>query len=174
MDMISLVISFIALLFSGYTFWFVTLKAGKLSCTNPNSFKLFSDTEKTIIQLPIVFSNTGSSPKIINKFRLVLENKEKIYELMYAARMQSISFSGDNKREMPLPIIVPANDSICYILEFQKRDDTIQFKKDIYNFKIEYSLGREEDVWLLMRQIVLDLTKSKEELNTNSLLAYEN
>jgi hypothetical protein len=173
MDLISLIISGIALIFSFYTFWFLIFRKGSIKLARPNCFKAISNTEMTLFQIPIVIHNDGAKIKIINDLRLVvfIDGIENILE--YSARLEAITFIDQPQREMPLPLILQSNSVFYKIIEFKKRKCLITFEKVKIQFKLEAKFDSYKE-WDLLGVFDLDFSKIDYQVRPEELAAYPN
>lgn len=127
-ETISLILSLLALILSLLTFWYVSLRKGKVTVENPASFKSFGSPgkkERIPIRLPLVISNTGSKTKILSRLALVEKENARIFN--YSAFLDDVTIFDEDKRSPPKPIILPPFSSTLVYIEFQSDEQFFEF-----------------------------------------------
>lgn len=76
------IISILALLFSILSFWWIHWRRGKLIVSYPTKFGLISN-KKLIIQLPLVFYNSGAATIIVNNLRVLVSDKNNQNQFLH-------------------------------------------------------------------------------------------
>lgn len=150
-DILSLMLSLLAVLVSLITFWYVSLRNGKIIIENPISFKSMGspdDPNRIPIQFPLVFTNTGSKSKILTKISLIEEKNNIVF--IYTALLSNISIFDTDERIAIQPIVLPPFSSVLIKIEFMSSEIKFSYGKDpiifkviakVYNSKKEVRIG---------------------------------
>ncbi len=72
MDYAALTISILALLFTVFSFWWMSWRTGKLHVWSPPTYAAYGSQDgPTVLEFPLVFFNDGPTPLIVNNLRLL-------------------------------------------------------------------------------------------------------
>lgn len=141
-EFISLILSLLALILSLITFWYVSLRKGKIVIENPISFKSIGSPEKAEripIQFPLVLTNTGSKSKILSKLYLIESHTNIVFS--YSAQLNKLSIFDIDERITPQPIILPPFSSILVNIEFMSSEINFSFTEDPISFIIKSKIN---------------------------------
>jgi len=141
-ETISLILSLLALMLSLVTFWYVSLRKGKVTVENPVSFKSFGSPgkkERIPIRLPLVISNTGSKTKILSRLSLVEKDNARIFN--YSAFLDDVTKLDEDKRSPPKPIILPSFSSTLVYIEFQSDEIVFEFTDKPVEFILQSKIN---------------------------------
>jgi hypothetical protein len=70
MSAIALAVSVFAPAFTTYSFWWMNWRKGKLEIGNIRTYAAVSSGKKLLIELPIIFFNSGALPVLVENLRL--------------------------------------------------------------------------------------------------------
>ncbi|MDD5515646.1 MAG: hypothetical protein PHX71_09940 [Synergistales bacterium] len=118
----AMVISILALTFTIFSFWWMNWRKSKIIVGDPRSFTLATQglDELLIVQLPLVFYNSGAATQVVQNLRLTLEqNNKKSSKLNFNNTVSDLS-SNDGRtwgRQFP----IEGRKTYSNIFVFQKK-----------------------------------------------------
>lgn len=136
-DNLPLTIAILALLFSVISFWWTHWRRGKIIVSFPVKFGInyTKSNSKLIIELPLVFYNTGAATIIINNLRLnILDANNQIKYLHFNNTFDDLE--NNNGRQWGFSFSIEGRKTFSKVFVFMKTG--IQFK--IPDDKIDYNL----------------------------------
>jgi len=175
MNYSALIISILALLFTVFSFWWMNWRRGKLIIGSPRSFAATCQGEvgDLIVQLPLVFYNTGATAQIVQNLRLTLEQEEKKSFSLYFNNTLSNLASNEN-REWARQFAVEGRKSYSSIFVFQREPGKFVFKPPKCTAILEAKLN-EKDKWETLLTFTMQTPKSAiGPLNSGQLIAHDN
>ena len=175
MNYTALIISTLALLFTVFSFWWMNLRRGKLIVGSPRSFAATCKGGEgcLIVQLPLVFYNTGAAAQIVQNLRLTLEQEEKKSFPLYLNNTLSNLASNEN-REWARQFAVEGRKSHSSIFVFQTEPGKFTFKPPKCKAILEAKLN-DKDRWETLLTFEIQTPKSAiGPLNSGQLIAHDN
>ena len=138
MDVAALVLSIVALLFTGYTFWWQHWRPARLVVSSPRVYAGFGTSDKLLLEFPFVFYNDGARAIVVDDLRLRLPN-DGGSPLGFNATVAAIGT--DQGRTFATPFFVGAQQAEVRICEFQRRPGDLVFERRDYKVIVEARLG---------------------------------
>ncbi|MBN1567922.1 MAG: hypothetical protein JXA73_08735 [Acidobacteria bacterium] len=142
----ALIISILALLFTVFSFWWMNWRTGKLIIAPPRSFAAIGSREHMIIEIPLVFFNTGPMPIVIQNMRLFLPD----YKLHLSFMATVAKLSQEEGRVFATQFPVRGRESVLMICEFHASGNRISFEAKKYRIELQgfYHKKKEWDTLL--------------------------
>lgn len=159
MNSSSLIISILALLFTVYSFWWMNWRKGKLRVSYLKHFGVHNSEKKLLIELPLVFFNTGAMPVVVESLRLVLLDKNSNHILLHfnAIRTELMKNEG---RYFATPFSINKGDSKKIVCEFQKNPSEFSFEVGSYKIILEGKLFS-KNKWINIRNFMITIPQDK-------------
>ncbi len=159
MNYSSLIISILALLFTVYSFWWMNWRKGKLRVSNLKHFGIHNSEKKLLIELPLVFFNTGAMPVVVESLRLILldKNDKQIFLHFNAIRTELMKNEG---RYFSTPFSINRGDSKKLVCEFQKNPSEFSFEVGSYKIILEGKLNSKSN-WIVLRKFIIIIPQNK-------------
>lgn len=171
-DQTAFFISSLALLFTVFSFWWMNWRRGKLKVSEIRTYAAASLEGKLIIEIPIIFFNTGAIPILLENIRLILlghHNDE--YCLSFIATVKKLAT--DEDRAFATPFAVHGGKAIELICEFQCRVQNFGFEEGSYDLILEALLGHKNG-WCRLRKYKLSITEVEAITMNTMFKAYDN
>lgn len=171
-DLAALLVSLLALLFTVLSFWWMNWRNGKLHVWPPRSFAAKgSDTDKLVIQLPLVLFNDGPTPIVVRNLRLVLTDAGSDKPLSFQATVQELA--SDTARQWATAFPVRGREMLQIICQFQRLPGGLLFEPRIYPARLEARLGDWGD-WKVVCDFEIRISPSFLPQINRSFLAFDN
>ena len=141
----SLLISFFALFFTIFSFWWMNWRKGKIIVGPPRSFAATSKSEDglLIVQLPLVFYNDGAASQVIQNLRLTIIQNENRSAILYFNNTVS-DLVNDKNREWARQFAVEGRKSYSSVFVFQRKPGNFIFHKGKCQAILEGKLNNDE------------------------------
>lgn len=154
MNYSALVISILALLFTVFSFYWMNWRRGELIISAPRSYAAKgSQTDLLLIELPLVFFNSGPIPIVVQNLRLMLSDEQPPGKpLRFIATVEKIGTSEGRTFAMQFP--VRGREATRLICEFQRGPGSLVFKPRIYPIELQGKLDQNE-TWETLCSFVL-------------------
>jgi hypothetical protein len=149
----ALIISILALFFTVFSFWWMNWRPGKLVLTEPRSYAAIAAADKVIIELPLVFFNTGATPIVVHNLHLTLPGVDR--PLFFNAVVQKLGDHDD--RRFATQFAVRQREAVTLICEFQGQVSGFAFERREYPVLLEWVRGNSRK-WRELLQFPLTVT----------------
>lgn len=117
---LGLIISLITLLFTGFNFWYVMERRGKLRIYDPSSFAYAEiHPSSLLIRLPLLFEATGAKPKVVRSLRVTLSEFPGASPLLWSSIRESVQPTPNEINDVPAPFGLPGRTILQTFIEFQ-------------------------------------------------------
>lgn len=114
----SIVVAVCALTFTVGSFWWLHARRGRLELYEPHTYAAYVSDDDVRIRLPLVMSNTGAAPIVVQTFRLVFPEENAPLEYPWRnTRTQLTPTSGDVE-DLPAVFAVPGRAATQKFIEF--------------------------------------------------------
>jgi|SRR5664279_4379396 hypothetical protein len=152
----ALIISTLALLFTVFSFWWMHWRTGKLKIGTPRSFAAVgSEKGMLLLEIPLVFFNTGPTPILIQNLRLVLCG-DSLPPLTFVATVSKLG--KDEGRALATQFPICGRESIVMICEFQRHPGGLLFKARKYPVELQAKLS-DEAKWKVLSRFTINVTE---------------
>ena len=132
----SIVISVLALLFTIFSFWWIHARRGRLQVSPPRSFATLGSQEaKLVLELPLLFFNTGPQPIVIDNLRLTFLEEKPASPLNFVATLATLG--KDDGREFATQFPVRGREAFVKVCEFQRDPGKLTFEVRQYPMSLE-------------------------------------
>ena len=173
MDYTAIIISISALGFTVFSFWWMNWRRGKIRLgSNLRSYAACASPNRLLIELPLIFFNTGAVPLVVENLRLYFpkiteENKYLFFNAVVA------KLGTDENRCFAKPFSIHAGDVLEVICEFQNTSTSFKFEESDYEFEIHALLGHKEE-WGTLKKYTINVRGN--DLNTlnGRLITHDN
>ena len=171
-DHAALIISITALLFTIFSFWWMNWRRGRLKVSNIRTYAASSAGKKVLVELPLIFFNTGALPILIENIRLILKyNVKEELSLHFNATVAKLATDYD--RAWATPFAVHGGKAMEVICEFQTTNHDFVFAPGDYTLALEALLGHKKG-WRHLRDFPIRVNDA-DSINMNRMLkAYDN
>lgn len=140
--------------------------------SNVRTYAAFSSAKKVLVELPLIFFNTGVIPILIENLRLILIN-DKGDKLALIFNATVIKLATDEGRAWATPFAVHGGKAMEIICEFQCYSNDFSFYVGDYRLILEALLGHKKG-WRHVRNFNIRVDEA-DSINMNKLLkAYDN
>ena len=145
MSSASMLISFFALFFTIFSFWWMNWRRGKIIAGPPRSFAATSNGEDGlfIIQLPLVFYNDGAASQVIQNLRLTIIQNENRSTILYFNNTVP-DLVNDKNRKWARQFAVEGRKSYSSVFVFQRKPGNFIFQKGKCQVILEGKLNNDE------------------------------
>ena len=165
-------ISSIALLFTIFSFWWMNWRQGRLKISNIRTYAAISKENKIIVELPLIFFNSGAIPILVENLRLNLIGPDnERYCLVYVATVNKLGT--DENRAFATPFAVHGGKAIEMICEFQCKSNNFGFYEGSFELELEALLGHKTG-WNRLRNFTLQISELEAITMNNMFKAYDN
>ncbi len=172
---VPLFISFLALFFAIFSFWWMNWRRGKIIVGPPRSFAATSKSQDDllIIQLPLVFYNDGAASQIIQNLRLtIIQNGNRSAILYFNNTVPDLVNA--QTREWARQFAVEGRKSYSSVFVFQRKPGNFIFHKGKCQAILEGKLNNDVK-WEEMLTFDLQIQgKSVNTMNSGQLIPYDN
>ncbi|WP_127908171.1 hypothetical protein [Aeromonas hydrophila] len=136
MEIASIIISTCALLFTVFSFWWMSWRRGKLNCGPINYLYMGTMTESShergvqkikAIGIPLILWNSGASPLIVHKLRLCQKDLELTWDYERSQNTYDLSRPDIEADYFSLPLSLKANEICSINTIFNLRLDNYEF-----------------------------------------------
>jgi len=172
---VPLFISFLALFFAIFSFWWMNWRKGKIIVGPTRSFAATSKSEDDllIIQLPLVFYNDGAASQVIQNLRLTLVQNGNRSAILYFNNTVP-DLVNTKTREWARQFAVEGRKSYSSVFVFQRKPGNFIFHKGKCQAILEGKLNNDKK-WEEMLTFDLQIPdKSVNTMNSAQLLPYDN
>jgi len=142
----ALFLAFLSFLWTVGTFWWMQWRKGRIQVGPPRSFAARgSSDEQLMLYLPLIFFNTGPTPRVIEDLRVVFLGGLDPTPLTYVARGEALPGSKPNQdRLFSTQFGIPGRQLVTGVFEFQRRPGKLLFEAKRYNLALEARLDGSE------------------------------
>lgn len=172
MDISAVVVSVLALLFTTFSFWWMNWRRGRLTLSEIRTYAAVSSGNSLIIQLPIVFFNSGAMPVLVNNLRLTFPDLGKEHTALFFNDTVE-KLASDQGRLMATPFPVHGGEALLKICGFQRSRSGFNFEVGKYELNIEGRLGQDTD-WTLLKTFTLKIRESQLNNLNSAFIAQDN
>jgi len=175
MESPALVISILALLFTVFSFWWMNWREGRLIVGPPRAFAATAQPGDglLIVQLPLVFYNSGALALVVENLRLTLEHTEGHSPILYFNNTLA-NLSSNEDRQWARQFAVEARSSFSTIFVFQRRPGNFHFIAGTCRAKLEGKLSRSTKWRTLLTFDLQTPPEALETLNGRQLIPHDN
>jgi hypothetical protein len=168
MSLAALIISILALGFSGFAFWWLNCRPGKLHVGTPPTYAGHIGSDKLLLEFPFVFFNKGAKTVVIDNLRLrLLDGKP----LRFVATVDRLGT--DAGRAVAGPFFVGAGQAVRMICEFQRNPGGSLPTAGLHTVRLEGRLNGRGG-WKLIREFPLRISEEARALLSRILAVREN
>lgn len=172
MDISAIAVSVFALIFTTFSFWWMNWRRGKLTLSEVRTYAAVSSGNSLIIQLPIVFFNSGAMPVLVNNLRLTFPEREKKYTaLVFNDTVEKLASDQGTSKATPFP--VHGGEALLKICSFQSRCSGFHFEVGEYELNIEARLNPSKE-WILLKTFTLIVRESQVKELNSVFIAHDN
>lgn len=172
MTTVAIVISVLALAFTTYSFWWMNWRKGCLKVGNIRTYAAVSASNKLVIELPILFFNSGALPIIVENLRLTFPDRGGSYSALYFnATVEKLAT--DQERAFATPFAVDKGQALIKICEFQRLRSGFEFKAGEYDIAIEALLNGASE-WIVIKKFNLQVRESQIKALNSIFIAHDN
>jgi hypothetical protein len=172
-------ISFLALAFTIFSFYWMNLRKGKLIVGKPTTYAAVAQKELLIVQLPLVFYNDGAATRIVSDLRLRLEQDGRAAPMLYFNNTvedlgpKDLDVKAEG-RKWARQFAVKGHDGYASVFVFQRSPKSFQFLAGTCEAKLEGKLDK-KDTWEVMLAFDLHIRACDlSTLHSNRLIPYSN
>ena len=172
---VPLFISFLALFFAIFSFWWINQRRGKIIVGPPRSFAATSRSEDglLIVQLPLVFYNDGAASQVIQNLRLTLSQNGNRSAILYFNNTVP-DLVNTQTRKWARQFAVEGCKSYSSVFVFQRQPGNFIFHKGKCQAILEGKLN-DGKKWEEILTFDLQITdKSVNTMNSGQIKAYDN
>ncbi len=170
-DRTALIIGIAALLFTIFSFWWMNWRRGRLKVSNIRTYAASGSGNKVLVELPLIFFNTGAIPILIENIRLRLNSIGK-EELTLPFNATVARLATDFERAWATPFAVHGGKAMEVICEFQTYSDFVFVPGD-YTLTLEALLGHKKG-WRHLRDFKIRVDDADSTNMNRMLKAYDN
>jgi hypothetical protein len=168
----ALVISVLALLFTVFSFWWMNWRRGRLHVGEPRSYAAFGSNEgKLVIEIPLIFFNSGPIPRIVRNLRLVPLSGDVNDPLVFTATVEKLGT--DEGRTFATQIPVRGREAQLLICEFQRSPGQLVFEEGAYPFSLQAQLDK-KDKWKDLLIFNLNVSAQSAESINRQFIVHDN
>jgi len=159
MSYTAVLISVLALLFTVYSFWWMSWRRGRLYVSSLKHCSIFCSESKLYIQLPIVFYNSGALAIVVESLRLRFAHENtNVNTIHFNAILQK--FESDEGRYFAIPFPIQQREAKQVICEFQRNPSEIKFEAKNYKLILEGKLLHKKK-WLELTRFNISISINK-------------
>ena len=165
-------ISFIALGFTVYSFYWMNWRPGKLKTTAPRAFSCYADgSTDLLLMFPFVFIATGAKSIVVQDLRLSFPDEpNSILPLEWRMERPGIQARSSDPNNPPSAFVIEPKAAQNHVIEFGGAFPGFKLDKKTYRVKMEVFTD-EETNW--KKLIEFDLLAGNV-LSPNQYIAYSN
>jgi hypothetical protein len=172
MQIASLSISVLALLFTILSFWWMNWRRGKLIVSPPRSYAALGSRDGDLdIDLPLVFFNTGPIPYIVENLRLIFADEEDPRPLSLNATSQNLGTR--QNRAFATQFIVRGREAVSMVYEFKRRPGQMLFEPRRYDMKVQAKFAH-KTAWQNICSFPLNVTELALPAINERLIVHDN
>lgn len=172
MAIFAVIVSVLALLFTILSFWWMNWRPGKLKMSEIRSYAAVSTGNTFVVQLPIVFFNSGALPVLVNNLRLTLPDRGGEHTALFFNNTVE-KLATDHGTAMATPFPVHGGEALVRICCFNRLRSGFVFEEGKYDINIEVKLEGRPD-WVVLRAFTLKVRASQVESLNSRLVAHDN
>ena len=172
LDISAIVISVLALLFTTFSFWWMNWRRGKLKLSDVRTYAAVSSDNSLIIQLPIVFFNSGAMPVLVNNLRLTFPDQGKEHTALFFNNTVE-KLASDQGTSMATPFPVHGGEALLKICGFHRSRAGFDFEVGEYHLNIEGRLDQKLD-WTVLKSFTLKVRESQVKNLNSVFIAQDN
>jgi|AntAceMinimDraft_16_1070373.scaffolds.fasta_scaffold09654_2 hypothetical protein len=169
----AIIISTSALGFTIFSFWWMNWRKGKIRLgSNLRSYAARASQNKLLIELPLIFFNTGAVPLVVENLRLYFPKiTEENKYLFFNATV--VNLGTDEDRGFAKPFSIHGGDVMEMICEFQNTSTSFRFEEAEYEFKIQALLGHKEQ-WITLKKYIINARGNELKTLNERLITHDN
>lgn len=172
MTIAAIVISLLALVFTTFSFWWMNWRKGNLKLGNIRTYAAVAQGNKLIIELPIIFFNSGALPVLVENLRLIFpERGAESTALYFNAIVEKLAT--DQGRAFATPFAVHPGTAQLKICEFQRLRSGFAFSKGSYEICIQCLTSHEKN-WKTIKRFHLKVREKQVEALNSIFTAHDN
>jgi hypothetical protein len=153
----AILVSFSALGFTLYSFWWMNWRKGKLHIGEPRSYAAHGSMDDLLIlQIPFVFFNTGPTPIIVQNLRIIFTEESSPEPLIFSATVGKLA--SDAGRALSTQIPIRGREAPLIICEFQRRPGNLLFESRSYPIELQAKLD-DSKKWKCVCRFSLNVNK---------------
>jgi len=173
MDCTAIIISILALAFTVFSFWWMNWRKGEIRLgLNLRSYAACTSPNKLLIELPLIFFNTGAVPLVVENLRLhfpkIIEKNKYLFFNATVAKLGT-----DKDRGFAKPFSVHGGDVVEMICEFQNTSTSFEFEEGGYEFEIQALLGHKEK-WITLKEYTINVSENELKSLNGKLITHDN
>lgn len=172
MSIAAVIISTLALLFTTFSFWWMNWRRGKLVLSEIRTFAASSSGNSLVIQLPIIFFNSGAMPVLVNNLRLTFPERGNEHTAMFFnATVERLAMNEGNSKATPFP--VHGGQALLKLCEFFRLRSGFMFEVGEYKINIEGKLNQDSH-WNNLKTFTLKIRESQVKNLNSCFIAHDN
>ena len=173
MDCTAIMISTSALCFTVVSFWWMNWRKGRIRLgSNLRSYAAYAGQNKLLIELPLIFFNTGAVPLVVENLRLhfpkITEENQYLFFNASVAKLGT-----DEDRGFAKPFSIHGGDVVEMICEFQNTSTSFKFEEGAYECKIQALLGH-KDKWITLKEYTINTRGNELRTLNERLITHDN
>ncbi|WP_432831173.1 hypothetical protein [Dactylosporangium sp. CA-092794] len=144
----AVIVSFLALLFTIASFWWIQVRRGRLRAYPPLSYAGAFGGSKLLLNLPLVLYNTGPAPIVILDFRLrivgIAAREDTALPLLvswYSIQPRLEPAASGGGRALPSPIALNGRQAVERFIEFGRTNAPTDLAGGPYDVTVEVRLA---------------------------------
>jgi len=172
-DLLTGLLALAGLLWAFGSFYWLHWRRGKLVVTAPRSYKAASLPNRIIVDLPLVFLNTGATSIVIHNLNLEVSQGNARARLRFNATREEL---GAKEKSWATQMLVEGRKSlatVCSFLQAEHEGERFTFSPGVCDFEL---WGRLDDSpkWQILNrfQVTIDEDAAKN-MNSALFLAYD-
>ena len=140
--------------------------------SNLRSYAGCAASNKLVLQVPLIFFNTGAVPIVIENLRIKFEELPEDNKYLFFNAV-SKSLASDEGRAFAKPFAVKSNDVVELVCEFQKENTSFKFEAKNYTFDMEMLEGCKAK-WSTLKKYNLYIAENDLKTINSSYIAHDN
>jgi hypothetical protein len=168
----AIVISVIALLFTIFSFWWMNWRPGNLTLSEVRTYAAVSSGNSLVMQLPVVFFNSGAMPVLVNNLRLTFPDHGKEHTALFFNNTVE-KLGTDQGSAMATPFPVRGGEALLRICGFYRIRAGFVFEVGEYEINIEGKLDGNPD-WKVLKTFTQKVRKSQVDILNSRLVPQDN
>ena len=173
MDCTAIIISTSALGFTVFSFWWMNWRKGQIRLgSNLRSYAACASKNKLLIELPLIFFNTGAVPLVVENLRLhVPKISEENRYLFFNATIAKLGT--DEDRCFAKPFSIHGGDVLEMTCEFQNTSTSFKFEEGEYKCEIQELLGHRGE-WITLKEYTINARGNELKTLNERLITHDN
>ena len=172
-DLLTALLAVAGLLWAFGSFYWLHWRRGKIVVSAPRSYKAASVSDRIIVDLPLVFLNTGAIPILINNLHLHMSQASASVWLRFNATREEL---GAKEQSWATQMLVQGGRSlatVCSFLQAQPEGERFTFSPGVWDFAL---WGRLDDSaeWRVLKKFQIPIDESGAEImNRGQFIAHD-